>query len=279
MAAPTQGGRTWYTLGLLVLSALTLLTLDFRGFGPIESAQGAARDIFSPVRSVGAAITKPISNGFEGLFNYGDLERENAELRALIAQFEGESFQEDVDRFELEQIRRELSLDYLDGQDVLAAEVITGPVGNFASLSVEIDRGSSDGVREGMPVVTGSGLVGRVSRVDSKRSLVQLITDADFTVGVRITDRDEVGLAHGNGSGSPRSITVDQGIKQSVAVGDLVVTSGGRSSRFPPGLLIGIVSNVIPKDRGLELEVELNTAPAAIGFVNVVLFEVEEEQG
>lgn len=277
MAAPTQGGRTWYTLGLLVLTALTLLTLDFRGFGPIESVQSTARNIFSPARSFGAAITTPIANGFEGVFNYGNLEQENAELRERIASLEGQSFQDEVDRDELEQLRRELGLDFLEDQTVLAAQVITGPVGNFASLSVEIDRGSSDGVREGMPVVTGSGLVGRVSRVDDSRALVQLITDEDFTVGVRITDRDEVGLAHGDGPGSPRNITVDQGIKASVAVGDLVVTSGGRTSRFPPGLPIGTVSDVISKDRGLELKVELNSAPEAIGFVNIVLFEAEDD--
>ncbi len=279
MAAPTHRGRSWYTLALLALTALTLFTLDFRGFGPLESVQSGLRSAFSPVRSAGESITKPISNGAEGLFNYGDLEEENARLEARIAELEGRIFQIDAEEAELKRLKAELGLDYVGDLPTVIAEVITGPVGNFASQSVDINRGTADGITEGMPVVTGAGLVGRVTRADRSRAVVQLIIDAEFTVGVRIaseTNPDEIGLGHGDGPGSPRQITVDQGIDLGIAVGDLVVTSGGRTSLFPPGLPIGVVSDVIEKDRGLELKVELNAAPDQIGFVNVVLFEAEE---
>ena len=156
------------------------------------------------------------------------------------------------------------------------AEVVSGPLGNFAGQSIEINKGKLDGVQDGMPVVTGAGLVGRVLEAGRTRSTVQLITDPDFTVGIRVTADGEVGLAHGDGAGSPQQITVDQGISDGVSVGDLIITSGGRTSRFPPGLAVGIVSDVIDQDRGLELKVALNANPTDVGFVNVVLYEIEE---
>ncbi len=276
MAAPTQRGRSWYTIGLLVLTALTLLTLDFRGFGPLETAQSGLRNVFAPVRSVGDAISDPITNGADGLFNYGELEAENAELRARIAELEGQAFQTQVEEDELERIRDVAGLESVLDIPVLLAEVVSGPLGNFSGQSVEINKGKLDGIRDGMPVVTGSGLVGRVLEAGRNRSTVQLITDPEFTVGIRVTADGEVGLAHGDGAGSPRQMTVDQGISDGVSVGDLIITSGGRTSRFPPGLAIGTVSDVIDKDRGLELKVALNANPTDIGFVNVVLYEAAE---
>ncbi len=276
MAAPAHRGRSWYTIGLLVLTALTLLTLDFRGFGPLESAQNTARGVFGPARSVGDAVTTPVTNGLDGLFNYGELEDRNAELEARIAELEGEIFATQVDADELARLKAELGLESIDDIPVQVAQVVSGPLGNFSGNTVEIDRGKLDGIRDGMPVITGAGLVGRVLSAGRNRSTVQLITDTEFTVGVRITQDGEVGLAHGDGAGSPDQITIDQGISGSVSVGDLVITSGGRTSRFPPGLAIGIVSDVIKKDRGLELKVALNADPANIGFVNVVQFAPQE---
>lgn len=276
MAAPTHRGRPWYTVALLILTALTLLTLDLRGFGPLESAQTGVRSAFSPLRSAASALTEPVTNGAEGLFNYGDLEAENAVLRQRIAELEGQAFQTEVDLDELEILRREAGLGSIGEIPVELAEVVSGPLGNFAGQSIEINKGKLDGVQDGMPVVTGAGLVGRVLEAGRTRSTVQLITDPDFTVGIRVTADGEVGLAHGDGAGSPQQITVDQGISDGVSVGDLIITSGGRTSRFPPGLAVGIVSDVIDQDRGLELKVALNANPTDVGFVNVVLYEIEE---
>lgn len=276
MAAPTHRGRSRYTLGLLILSALTLLTLDFQGFGPLETAQNGLRSAFSPVRSIGNAVSRPVTNGAQGLFNYGELEAENSELRLRIAELEGQSFQTQVDQDELERLKDQAGLDSVGDIPVEIAEVVSGPLGNFSGQSVEINKGKLDGVRDGMPVITSAGLVGRVLEAGRNRSTVQLITDPDFTVGIRVTADGEVGLAHGDGAGSPDQITVDQGISDGVSVGDLIITSGGRTSRFPPGLAIGIVSDVIDKDRGLELKVALQANPTDIGFVNVVLYEAAE---
>ena len=62
MASVRRGGRTRYRLALLVLTALTLLTLDFRGVGPLQSAQHGARDALDPVRRGLATVFRPVTN-------------------------------------------------------------------------------------------------------------------------------------------------------------------------------------------------------------------------
>ena len=72
---------------------------------------------------------------------------------------------------------------------------------NF-SHTIDIDKGSDDGIKVGMPVVNGAGLVGRIVQVTPDRSTVQLITDPDFRVGVRLLGSDlATGTAHGRGQG------------------------------------------------------------------------------
>ena len=82
-----------------------------------------------------------------------------------------------------------------------SARVLSSDPSNF-SHTIDISKGSDDGLKVGMPVVNGAGLVGRIVQVTPNRSTVQLITDPDFLVGVRLLGSDlATGTAHGQGQG------------------------------------------------------------------------------
>ena len=66
---------------LLVLTAVTLLTLDFRSFGPLATVQRGLRNVLAPVRSGVETVTQPITDGARGIIDYGHLQDENARLR------------------------------------------------------------------------------------------------------------------------------------------------------------------------------------------------------
>ena len=74
---------TRFTLVLLILTSITLLTLDFRGFGPIDSVRSAVLDGVR-ARSATSPATRfrPVGNVWNGAFDYDDLKRENEALRA-----------------------------------------------------------------------------------------------------------------------------------------------------------------------------------------------------
>ena len=82
--------RSRFTLVLLVLTSITVLTLDFRGSGAVDGARGGASTVFGPVRDVGAAIGRPFANAWNGVFGYGDLATENEALRERLEQLGAE---------------------------------------------------------------------------------------------------------------------------------------------------------------------------------------------
>ena len=156
------------------------------------------------------------------------------------------------------------------------AEVVTANVGNFDRYSVQINRGSEDGIRNGMPVVTRGGLIGRIDGDPGRRhSRVTLLTDPEFEVGVLVVGTDDVGLASGGGHGN--ALRVDKGLEvdTEVAVGDEVVTSGVDRSRYPPGIPIGTVTRIeFDEARLLQvLIVEPSADTDNLSFVTVLLYD------
>jgi rod shape-determining protein MreC len=152
------------------------------------------------------------------------------------------------------------------------AEVIGGPLTSF-DTTVEIDKGSGDGVKAGMAVITEAGLVGRVLRVEGGRARVQLVTDPDFPgVGVRLVESQDVGIAEGGTGGR---LKVEAGIARTTEVqrGDALVTSGFDRSSYPASIPVGTVLRVRPTEDGVEqtLEVEPAADLEALRFVVVLL--------
>lgn len=131
--------------------------------------------------------------------------------------------------------------------EYITAAVIGRDISPFLHYVI-INRGSDDGLRRGMPIVSSQGLVGRVAAVTADGARVQLITDPDAAINVRIQPSGAEGLLQGSITGD---ITVEA-IPQdaNIQTGDLVLTSG-LGGNFPPDMLIGQVSGV--RQRPVEL--------------------------
>jgi len=111
-----------------------------------------------------------------------------------------------------------------------------------------VDKGSNDGLRRGMPVVTDQGLVGRVDAVISSAARVQLITDPASVVNVRLEKTGREAQLIGTISGS---LALDM-IPQDVVIGpgDVVLTSG-LGGGYPTDLIVGQVLTVRKQDSDL----------------------------
>ena len=189
-------GKSRHRMILLVLTAITLLSLDLSSFGPLGTAQRLVRDLLHPITEVAGAIVSPFSDAWNAVFDYDDLEAQNRLLTERIQQLEGNELAVEAERAEFDRLRAATGVDVRPDLARVTATVVRGGVGNFDDDVITIDRGSQDGVRNGMAVITNAGLVGRVERVDATTSAVLLLTDTDLIVGVRLADTDEVGLGH-----------------------------------------------------------------------------------
>jgi rod shape-determining protein MreC len=210
--------------------------------------------MFRPIRSAGDAALRPLSNGWKGAFNYGDVKKERDQLKAKLAEAKSQEtriHQLEVRNKELEKLNGFSA----KGVPTRAAQVISDPLSNF-DHTLEIDVGSSDGIKVGMVVITGGvdgaaaggQVLGRITDTASHTSTVELITEPSFAVGVTLKNGDR-GTAQGTGAG--KTLTVD-GISKDTHVhkGDTVETSGLDRSAFPKELVVGTVTRVRLSDTG-----------------------------
>lgn len=275
MAMPRRAGRSRFPLVVLVLAAITLVTLDARDFGPVESLKDATATVLSPFRSVGDTVFGPVGDAWSSLSNSDELEAENAELRSRIDALQQERIENVGAAAELEQLRAQLDLRGIGGYETVVAEVTAGSVSNFDPYVIEIDKGSSAGIAEGMPVITDGGVIGRVEDVRSNGARVRLITDPELRIGVVVVGSSEIGIVSGTGEGKPLRVTDGIPVSAEVEVGDLLMTSGLDRSPYPEGLAIGTVTAVEVDQLTFEKElvVEPGGQTERLLFVTVVLYD------
>ena len=270
----SRSGRSRFTLVLLVLTSVTVLTLDYRGSGVVDGLRGGAATVFGPVRDAGAWVGRPFADAWNGVFGYNELQDENEALRARIEELEGQRAQSEDAVRQLEELDELNDLQRWTSIPTVVSRVTGGSPSNFQH-TVEIDKGTDDGLAEGMPVVTGAGLVGRLVQVSSNRSVVQLVTDPDWSFGVRLARSGRVGVAHGTGEGRP--LVIDQGVERQVDVNvrEAVTTSGFGDSIFPPDIPIGRVGElgIAPDQLSQVITVDLLAELDDLSYVSVLLWQ------
>jgi len=245
-----------------VLASLTFLTLDARGNGLVANTRSHAVDAMRPLTASANSFFEPFQNTWNGLLHYGDLKQENEQLRAELDELRGKQAQIENELERQAALEKLLNVEpWLDqfkapGTFTNARVVGEGP-SNF-DQTVQIDKGSADGVKLGFPVVNGAGLVGRIKSVTEHTSRVLLVTDNDFAAGVR--DDLSPGTAKGRGLGQPMEVvSLDPATDTRPAtakVRDVLKTSGLDVSLFPPGIPVATVTNVREAAGGLELYVD-----------------------
>ena len=263
-----------FRLALLVLTSIVLITLDVRTEGgAIDTARSAVLDALGPLRSNSTRIFEPVGGAWEAVTSYDDLEAQNALLRAKIAELQNSV----LEVGEIERERKSL-LALLGARDRVAqvgrrtARVIDAPISNY-QRTLELDKGSRDGIAVGMPVETGAGVIGRISNVSITRSQVELLTDPNFDVGVRMVRSGDDGIASGRGHNRELEVSFIE-LDTVVIPGETVVSSGFQGSTFPEGLLIGTVVDVVPN--AVQGTQRITIHPAAdldrLRWVQVLLF-------
>ena len=271
MALRRQPGRSRLTLAVLVLASVTVITLDFRGpEGLVGSLRDGAADLVSPVRDASVTALRPVGDAIAGITGYGALEDDNAALRRRVEELEGDRLRAEDAETELEALLDQRGLDRFTTLPTVAARVVGTPVANFEQ-TIELDRGRDDGISEDMPVVTGTGLVGRVVDTSRSRAVVRLVTDPASAVGVRLSRSGDIGVAEGVGPGRLLDLGLID-VDTDVVAGELVVTSGVDDSFFPGGIPLGSVVTAASAEG--ELEQEIAVAPVVdldrLRFVEVL---------
>jgi rod shape-determining protein MreC len=238
--------RTRLILGVLLIAAVGLITLDHQGSGPVAQLRGATSAIFGPVESGASALARPVTGFFEAVIGapatrskIQELERQNQQLRADLSNAQ-------LSKSDAAQLSKLLQLAGRGRYRIVAAHVIG--IGQGFEDTVTIDAGTRDGVNVDQTVLNAGGLVGRVVQAGPVSSTVLLATDASSAVGCRIEGSQEIGVVRGTGRSISAGGILRMELLDANAVlrpGQRVVTLGSVGGHpYVPGVPIGVVTRV-----------------------------------
>jgi rod shape-determining protein MreC len=245
VAASRRPSRPRYVIAVLILAALTLVTLDARGAGGLSKIRNKVDDAFAPLQRGTHDALRPIGNFLTGAFEYGSLRSENQRLRSEIAGLQNQSLQASEDEASAKAVLGLSNLPFVGDIPHITVQVIDIGPSNFED-TVEVNKGTDDGLEVGEPVVAAAGLVGSVIQAGATTATVELLSDPDFVAGVKLQGGN-VGSVQGTGRDRPLqvSVVVLPSVKSpKMTVGETVYTSGFDTEKFPPNIPVGKVLSV-----------------------------------
>ncbi|MCJ7677924.1 MAG: rod shape-determining protein MreC [Anaerolineales bacterium] len=229
--------------GILVLVSLALLVLSLSGF--LGSLQGMAlRPMAAAQEWISVRVTT-LRNLLAAPSDVVTLRQQNSGLQAEVARLQREVITLREQAAEAEILGGLLNYARSKPESrYLAANVIGRDVSPYLR-SIWIGSGTDNGIARGMPVVTERGLVGRVVEAFPTAARVQLITDPQAAVNVRLQDSRADGVTVAQPNGELWMDQINQGV--AVAAGELVLTSG-LGGGYPADIIVGQVASVRTRD-------------------------------
>ncbi len=230
---------------ILLLSNFLLMAFDAKEITSGQRVirvwtQIAADFVQSPVTTVSSAV----SNYFSSISNLRSAQTENDELKTRVQNLEVELKSGEDLRSENERLRNLLKLKDDEKLNVLTAKIIGRDPSVWFDSSI-VNRGSLDGVKVNMPVVTDGGLVGRVTAVSPLTAQVDLLSYNKSGVGAvvgQIADSNALGVVVGTSSTDTLEMKYVSG-SVDVQVGQSVYTTG-QDGIYPAGLKVGEIVEI-----------------------------------
>ncbi len=246
---------------IAVAAVLLIISLTVLSFSAIRlSETGFLRKM---VLEAAAPVEDTINISLQNLYDVWKrylflvgLEDENRRLRKQNA-----DLTEQLNRYRegsLEAMRLQKLLELREGfpQRAVAARVIDR---NRSSLfkTLLINKGTADGLRVGLAVLSDQGVVGRIIEISWHASRVLLLIDGNSNIDGLIQRSRAQGILQGAGSAGCSLKYISRA--EEVLAGDVVISSG-LSGVFPKGLLLGVVTGASRKEGGLFQKIDV--APA-----------------
>lgn len=261
-------------LVVLCIVAVTLMALDHRN-EYLTGVRKALSVVLYPVELLVSAPSSIRRSVAEGMTTRSELMAENQRLKAEALARSARV--QRLTALEAENARLRALLDSTArvAEDLVIAEIVSVDMNPFRNLIV-INKGGSDGVFIGQPLIDADGVIGQITRDRVFTAEAMLVTDVDHALPVEIARNRLRTIAVGTGELDrlslpflPRNADVRQG--------DLLVTSG-LGGKFPPGYPVGIVGAVRSVTGQPFLEIDAQPAAALNRIREVLLIKPSDDE-
>jgi rod shape-determining protein MreC len=230
-------------MGACLILSLALMTIDHRTIY-LNLARSHLAALVSPLYhvihfpvSMVQWLSESVSERVVLLQDNRTLRHKNLELQARLQRFH------DLQR-ENERLRTLLGATPQAHERLMIAQVLAVDLSPHTRKLV-VDKGVRHGVREGLPVLDGEGILGQVLHVHPFSSVIMLITDPNHMLPVQIVRTGVRTLAEGTGSGDRLSLLYLPRTAE-LQLGDVLISSG-LGGKFPPGYPVGEIHEIEPR--------------------------------
>lgn len=270
-----------YLFIIMIVICLVLLFVSYRfsdSLGPVKTVVG---DAVTPMQVGINKLGSYFTSKLDYLKNIDDLLAKNKELSEKLDKISYENKLLLQGKYELDDFRKLYNLDqtYADYPKV-AARVISKETNNWYS-EFKIDKGSDDGIKPGMNVMAGNGLVGIITKVGRNNSRVRSIIDDGSNVMGMLLDTSDTCVVKGNLKLLDEGhIEVTDIKKGSVVKDGYEVVTSYISPKYHPGILIGYISNIKVDPSNMTESGYLTPAVdfSKLDMVLIITREKEEEE-
>ena len=255
--------RNALVLITVLLAQVIGLAVQVRRPDPTAPDKGGVRlirswvvNVVSPPEMLLHGIGKGIRSVWSNYIDLIHVRKQNQDLKAELDQvrLEEDSLAEDARQGQRLQALLAFKEKYI--YKTVAAQVI-GTSGTEQSHVLLIDKGSDDGLKPDMPVITPDGIVGKTRDVFRHTSQVLEISDATSGAGVILEKTRIRGVLSGDSWGQPEIVNVSPDDR--IQRGEPVLTSGG-DAIYPRGLAVGTVQRIVPQPEGTLVNVLIKPA-------------------
>jgi len=235
---------------IILVTALLIVSISLT-VQPSENPnifESAVNAVFLPIQAVVKWPYVKITGAIEFFTNAKEYEILNESLTTENAQLKEKVRQLEIAGVENEQLRDMLNLTKkYDTANAVVAEVISVDSTWFEVITV--NKGSKDGIKENMTVLTPLGLVGKVTKVFDNSSQVTTILDVSNAVSATLTKTGDLVATKGDMGLAKEELIMLKYVPADITLleGDVIETSG-LGGIYPKGIYIGIIKKVQEDD-------------------------------
>ena len=260
---------------ILIILALAIYVKTLKEDRKLNIVESLIKDSVIFVEKIILTPFNYVGNLIDDFVELRNVQEENDKLKTSIERVDAIETENIELRREIDALKKELNIDYvLTDYDYLNATVISRNIGYWYN-TLTIDKGTNNGISEGMVVVNSTGLIGKIIKTTTFTSEVRLITTSDTNNKISVSISNGNGKINGliNRYDYENNFLEIEGISntEEVKVGDYVYTSG-LGGVFPSGILIGTVESITTDE--YDLAKIINVKPSInsndINYVSVL---------
>lgn len=232
------------TIVVLSVAFLGIIIFSLKSNSSVISS--GVGSVISPLQKIIYNANDKLKESFDFFINFSKVKQENEELAAKNAELENKLVE--YNRMKDENTTLREMFDYSQANqnyNYLGCNIVGYSGGNISNGYV-IDKGTNDGVKKDMIVITPQGLVGKVTKSESSYSIVQTILNENIAVASMVeSTRETTGILQGATDNKNKNLAVLSNIPidSEIKEGDIILTSG-LGGMYPKEIRIGEVVSV-----------------------------------